>query len=133
MVRADGINATQSHLRTGVSKGGGSSSGYFKAQGSQFHKGPANNNTGATSSETPIEGEATSAHRGSGKGEVFRMQNLHHNGRGGTGKGYDGDAGHFESTAYKGSDVESQSSQTHIMRKVEWSLTEEHNPGTAAI
>jgi hypothetical protein len=143
MVRADGVNATQTHLRTGVSKGGGSNNGYFQARGSQFHKGPVHSNTEAASSETSTDSEVMSAHRISGKGEVFRMQSLHsgakekNNGRGGIGigkgKGYDGDAGQFEARAYKSSDVESQSSQTHIMRKVEWSLTEEYNPGTAAI
>ena len=47
------------------------------------------------------------------------------NGKGPLGKGYQQHDGQFESTAYRGSDVESQSSHTHIIRKVEWSLTEE--------
>ena len=34
--------------------------------------------------------------------------------------------GQFESTAYRGDD-NSQSSETHIMRKVEWSMTEENS------
>ncbi|KAG8533955.1 uncharacterized protein KY384_001697 [Bacidia gigantensis] len=139
MVRADGLNKTQINLRTGASKGGGSTNGYFKARGSQFHKGPANSNTEAPSTETPADSEELATHKEIGNGEVFRMQSLRsgakesNGGKGGMGKGYKGNAGQFETTAYKGSDVESQSSQTHIMRKVEWSLTEEQNPGPTAI
>ena len=141
MVRADGLNTTHKQLRLGPSHGGGSSNGYFRAQGSQFKKGPENTATEldehkVASPTSPRWGGRSKSH---GDKNTFRMQSLDGNGgavtskRGNeTGGGYQQrNDGNFESMAYRGDDGESQSSQTHIMRKVEWSLTEETAPERA--
>ena len=133
MVRADGVNTTHTQLRLDASKGGGSSNGYFRAQGSQFRRGPENTAAGLDGSNSMSARSSRWGGRSKSQGEknVFRMQSLE--GRGGAAAkgGADGSRqyqqrdGQFESTAFRGDDDESQGSQTRIVRKVEWSLTEE--------
>ena len=127
MVRADGGNNRLTAVKL-------SSGGYYKAQGSSFRKGPFSSN-----SKSDGFGAASSASAWDGKKDASKtapeieMQNLNapsnkeadNTGRRGNRHGLQD--GQFESTAYRGDDKDSQSSETHIIRKVEWSMTEENS------
>ncbi|KAL8788533.1 MAG: hypothetical protein Q9213_001606 [Squamulea squamosa] len=122
MIRADGLNITHAQLR--LSSVNHSADGYSKAKGSQFHKGPFSSNSEAGTT-------APAASRWGGRKrdtsmtspENIEMDWIERGNRGMPNR-------HLEITADKKSDVGSQSSQTHIMRKVEWSVTEEKSGGT---
>ncbi|KAL8837530.1 MAG: hypothetical protein Q9170_002489 [Blastenia crenularia] len=117
MIRADGLNITHAQLRLpSVNR---SADGYSKAKGSQFQKGPFSSNSEAGMT-APAAGPWGSRKRDTSKTapENIEMDWIER-------------GSHWlpnrqsEITAGKKSDVDSQSSQTHIMRKVEWSVTEE--------
>lgn len=121
MIRADGLNITHAQLRLpSVNR---SADGYSKAKGSQFQKGPFSSNSegpdrpGATApAASPWGGEKRDTSKTAPANiELDRIE------RGSHGL----PRRHIESTAYRGSDVDSQNSQTRIMWKVEWSVTEE--------
>ena len=109
----------------------GSSSGeggaYYKAQGSRFKQGPL---SGGSSGALDASKKSSRVQHS----DVLRMNSLD-KGRSGGGASK-GPTNQMQTTATKGSrtsdDVESQSSQTHIIRKVEWTLTEE-NSGDSGI
>ena len=98
---------------------------YIKADaGSKFRAQPSTGNM--TPSRHGHKGGVQVSHS-----DVLRMNNLNENGGGKNG------LHNVASKASKGDDdVDSQSSQTHIIRKVEWSLTEENtgsHPGVHAV
>lgn len=117
MVRADArIGGTQ---KLGSSGEGGP---YFKAQGSRFRQGPSFGGAGVA---TPSKKTSQVQHS-----DVLRMHSLHGGmgGLHGAAGGNQGSHNQLQNTATKGSrgedDMDSQSSQTHIIKKVEWTLTE---------
>lgn len=94
-----------------------SADGYSKAKGSQFQKGPFTSNTEAGKT-APSVGPWSGRKRDTSKAapENIEMDRI--------------DWGwppnrHCEIMAGKKSEDDIQTSQTHIMRKVEWSVTEE--------
>ncbi|KAI4270524.1 MAG: hypothetical protein L6R38_007107 [Xanthoria sp. 2 TBL-2021] len=119
MIRADGLNITHAQLR--LPSATRSADGYSKARGSQFQKGPfsfsSNNEAGKTAlSASPWSGRMRDTSKAAPENiEMDRIDRGSHwlPNR------------HCEITAGKKSEDDSQSSQTHIMRKVEWSVTEE--------
>ena len=135
MVRADGAINTQAQLRlTGVKH---SSDGYYKAQGSSFRKSPFSSNSKSDGPEAASSVTAWGGKKDTSKtAPEIAMQNLDAtlNKEADNTEWRSNSHGlpdrHFESTAYRGDDKDSQSSKTHIMRKVEWSITEESS-GTA--
>ena len=120
MIRADGLNTINAQLR--LPSAIRSADGYSKANGSQFQKGPFssnNNNEGkktAPSVSSPWGVRRTDTTKLAPENiEMDRIERSNHwlpNRQ-------------YEITAGKKSEEDSQSSQTHIMRKVEWSVTEE--------
>ncbi|KAL8907647.1 MAG: hypothetical protein Q9207_001299 [Kuettlingeria erythrocarpa] len=117
MVRADGLNITHAQLRLpSVNR---SADGYSKARGSQFQKGPFSSNSEAGTT-TPAANRWGGRKRDTSKTvpEDIEMDWIERGSHGQPNR-------HFEITANKKSDDNSQGSQTHIMRKVEWSITEE--------
>ena len=118
MVRADGLNITHAQLR--LPSANRSADGYSRAKGSQFQKGPlsyGNNEARRTApSVSPWSGLRTDTGKLAPVDiEMDRIDRGNHwmPNR------------HNEITGGKKSEDDSQSSQTHIMRKVEWSVTEE--------
>ena len=97
--------------------GGGGGGEYYKAQGSQFKQKPS---TGASRNLGPSTLDSSHVNHS----DVLRMDDLH------SGGGNINQGNQLHSVATKASkksdDIDSLSSQTHIIRKVEWSLTEEH-------
>ncbi|KAL8912045.1 MAG: hypothetical protein Q9171_002898 [Xanthocarpia ochracea] len=120
MIRADGLNIINAQLR--LPSANHSADGYSRAKGSQFQKGPINSNnnegkkTTAPSVSNPWVVRRTDTLKAAPENiEMDRIERSSHwlPNR------------HCEITAGKKSEDDSQSSQTHIMRKVEWSVTEE--------
>ncbi|KAI4252320.1 MAG: hypothetical protein L6R42_008010 [Xanthoria sp. 1 TBL-2021] len=119
MIRADGLNIKHAQLRLpSVNR---SADGYSKAKGSQFQRGAfrsgSHNEAGKTApSASPWSGIMRDTSKAAPENiEMDRIDRGSHwlPNR------------HCEITAGKKSEDDSQSSQTHIMRKVEWSVTEE--------
>ncbi|KAL8648732.1 MAG: hypothetical protein Q9210_004813 [Variospora velana] len=115
MIRADGVNLINTQLRNpSVNR---SADNYSKAKGSHFQKGPFsfNSDAGTTApSASPWGGRQRDTSKTAPENiEMDRVDRQWLPNR------------HIRSTADKKSDVGSQSSQTHIMRTVEWSVTEE--------
>ncbi|KAI4275922.1 MAG: hypothetical protein LQ337_002837 [Flavoplaca oasis] len=117
MIRADGLNITNAQLR--LPSANRSADGYWKAKGSQFQPGPFSSNNEARKtapSVGPWSGRRTDTSKATPQDiEMDRIDRGTHwlPNR------------HCEITGGKKSEDDSQSSQTHIMRKVEWSVTEE--------
>ncbi|KAL8880795.1 MAG: hypothetical protein Q9192_007942, partial [Flavoplaca navasiana] len=123
MIRADGLNITHAQLR--LPSANRSADGYWKAKGSQFQPSPFSTNNEARKtapSASPWGGRRTDTTKVAPEDiEMDRIERGTHwlPNR------------HCEITGGKKSEDDSQSSQTHIMRKVEWSVTEEKS-GMAA-
>ncbi|KAI4192075.1 MAG: hypothetical protein LQ346_004503 [Caloplaca aetnensis] len=117
MIRADGQNITHAQLRLpSVNR---SADGYSRARGSQFQKAPFSSNSEAGTTAPAASrwgGRKKDASKTAPKD--IEMDWIERSSHGLPNR-------HFEITAGKKSDDNSQNSQTHIMRKVEWSVTEE--------
>lgn len=116
MIRADGLNITHAQLR--LPSANRSADGYWKARGSLFQPGPFSYNEARKTapSASPCSGRRTDTTKVAPEDiEMDRIERGTHwlPNR------------HCEITGGKKSKDDSQSSQTHIMRKVEWSVTEE--------
>ena len=103
LVRADGRRAGATNKLSSTGEGA-----YYRAQGSNFRS-------------PPFSGSSKPGHVN--QTSVLRMESLN---------GEPAPQGNrLQNVATKGSrtedDLDSQSSQTHIMRRVEWTLTEETN------
>ncbi|KAL6722353.1 hypothetical protein ACLMJK_001460 [Lecanora helva] len=118
---ADGRKARTQKYGSSSDNAGGA---YIKAQDSRFRQGPS---YGVASSGDLTASKLPSRVHHS---DVLRMDNLNKNGATAGGR-REGNPDHMQTTAMKGSrtsdDVDSQSSQTHIIKKVEWTLTEENS------
>ncbi|KAL8868305.1 MAG: hypothetical protein Q9174_005079 [Haloplaca sp. 1 TL-2023] len=126
MIRADGLNITNAQLR--LPSANRSTDGYSKAKGSQFQKGPLGfksndgRKTAPSSSVNPWVGRKNETTKGNaGDIEMDRIE------RGAQWL----PNRHNEITAGRKSDDDSQGSQTHIIRKVEWSVTAENSDRAA--
>ncbi|KAL8707084.1 MAG: hypothetical protein Q9220_007824 [cf. Caloplaca sp. 1 TL-2023] len=118
MVRADALNITHAQLRLGSSVNH-SADGYSKAKGSQFQKGPfGSSNEAGTPASTGVPRNGRKKDLSKTAPENIEMGPIE---RGGHWK----PSRQNEITGGRKSDEDSQGSQTHIMRKVEWSVTEE--------
>lgn len=111
-------NGAQHFGSSGGKQYSGSGGGYYRAQGSQFRQQPS---TAGSPSSVPRNHSASPMNHS----DVLRMDslNLH-----GVGNVHQGNQLHGVATmaSKADNDVDSQSSQAHILKKVEWSLTEEN-------
>lgn len=125
---ADGRDRRTQKYGSSTGEGGA----YYKARGSQYKTGPSYGH-GSRAFGSSKDASMRVQHS-----DVLRMNNLDKRGSNpGTGIGGNrGPINQLQTTATKGSrtddDVDSQSSQTHIIRKVEWTLTEE-NAGVSRV
>ncbi|KAL8860940.1 MAG: hypothetical protein Q9178_002695 [Gyalolechia marmorata] len=123
MIRADGLNLINAQLR--LPSANRSADGYSRAKGSQFQKGPFssnnnNNNEGKKTAPSVTLSPWAVRRTDMTKAvpENIEMDRIDRSSHWMPNR-------HCEITAGKKSEDDSQSSQTHIMRKVEWSVTEE--------
>ncbi|KAL8847394.1 MAG: hypothetical protein Q9221_007581 [Calogaya cf. arnoldii] len=114
MIRADGVDITHAQLRLGSG-----ADGYSKEKGSQFQRGPFSLN-GSAGKRVASANASSDKKRDTGKRalENIEMDRIERGSHWLPNR-------HCEITAGKKSVEDSEGSQTHIMRKVEWSVTEE--------
>ncbi|KAL8918034.1 MAG: hypothetical protein Q9172_005584 [Xanthocarpia lactea] len=119
MIRADGLNLINAQLR--LPSANRSADGYSKARGSQFQRGPFSSKNNEGKKTTPSVSSPWGLRRTDTTWTIpenIEMDRIDRSSHWLPNR-------HCEITAGKKSEDDSQSSQTHIMRKVEWSVTEE--------